>query len=321
MYVHFSIFPLFLILRAPTYPGPFLLNGFVYVFVETKHDQAKDQLLSLAVDAQILVDAHNFTMDLPKLLEGGLHGRIKPMITHCTLLHLRTLPDAISKPILKLTREKCELRRCGHHELDEPLSTVDCILDCVDSKHHERSDGTAGTNKHRYIVATQDVEARRRLREIPGTPLLYVRRSVLIMEPMAQGSIDAQEREERGKFRAGIKGRRELKRKRDEDANDREESTTEGKENALEEQDVLRTKKKKGPKGPNPLSMLKPKKRAVTENGQKKESNVTNNGPPVNHGSPSDGAGEQPKKKRKRKHKSGQPSKVEGGSPEVSVRV
>ena len=257
-------------------------------------------------------------MDLPKMLEGALHGRIKPMITHCTLLHLRALPTSISKPILELTREKCELRRCGHHELEEPLSTMDCFLDCIDSKHQERSDGSVGTNKNRYVVATQNGEARRQLRDIPGTPLLYVKRSVLVMEPMAQRSMDAKEQEERSKFRAGIKARRGLKRKRDEETNGRGEA---GKEVAREEHGVQKRKKTTGPKAPNPLSMLKPKKRQVLQDGQREDVNEIKDDIPVVNGSLSEEAGEQQKKKRKRKHKGGKGSQNEGGSAEVPIQA
>ena len=258
-------------------------------------------------------------MDLPKMLEGALHGRIKPMITHCTLLHLRALPSSIANPILRLTREKCELRRCGHHELADPLSTMDCLLDCVDPKNQDRPEGTAGTNKHRYVVATQDGAVRGRLREIPGTPLLYVKRSVLVMEPMAQRSVEVQEREERGKFRVGLKPKRGVKRKRDEDVDDGGGSAEEGKGDAVDEQEVTKKKKRKGPKGPNPLSVLKPKKRPVVQTGLSEKSSSRKGEAQANEGGLLAQAEDQPKKKRKRKHRSGKTSGVEAGSGGISV--
>jgi U3 small nucleolar RNA-associated protein 23 len=36
------------------------------------------------------------------------------------------------------------------------------------------------------VVASQDDEVRRHMRAIPGVPLVYVRRSVMVMEPMAE---------------------------------------------------------------------------------------------------------------------------------------
>ncbi|KAL9088772.1 MAG: hypothetical protein Q9165_006081 [Trypethelium subeluteriae] len=256
-------------------------------------------------------------MDLLKMLEGALHGRIKPMITHCTLVHLRTLPSSLSKPLLDLTRSKCELRRCGHHELPEPLSTMDCFLDCIDPKIREKDDGI-GTNRHKYVVATQDGEARRRLREIPGVPLLYVKRSVLIMEPMSQGSIDVQEREERKKFRAGLKGGRELKRKRDV-GNDNGDTAGDGTADASQTIEPPRKKKSKGPKGPNPLSVLKPKKTRLVQNGQNQGPSRDRDEPPTNDGPLAEE--EQPKKKRKRKHKSSKTTVIDADITEVSVQA
>ena len=270
------------------------------------------------VDAQILIDAHHFTMDLPHLLRTALHGAIKPMITHCTLVHIRSLPQEISKPLLDLTRSHCELRRCGHS--DEPLPTLACFLDCIDPKHATRPDSDLGINKHRYVVATQDGETRRKLREIPGTPLLYVKRSVLIMEPMAPGSMKAQEREEKGKFRAGLKAGRGEKRKREsnEDGEKRKEVIGEGAEDG--KQEVVAKKKTKGPKGPHPLSVLRPKKR-TKQNGQTRDSGGRKDEGQKIGADPVTEAGEQPKKKRKRKHRSGKVAKVESGAAEVSVEA
>ncbi len=62
-----------------------------------------------------------------------------------------------------------ERRRCGHKPEDyaEPLSNLECMKSCVD-------DGTKGENRHRYIVASQDAQLRRLMRDIPGVPLIYI---------------------------------------------------------------------------------------------------------------------------------------------------
>ncbi len=68
-----------------------------------------------------------------------------------------------------------ERRRCGHRPdtHPEPLSTLECLLHCVDEKQK-------GENKHRYVVATQDQEVRRRLRAIAGVPLIYIVRRLFV---------------------------------------------------------------------------------------------------------------------------------------------
>ncbi|KAI9687270.1 MAG: hypothetical protein M1822_002313 [Bathelium mastoideum] len=269
------------------------------------------------LDAQILIDAHHFTMDLPHLLRTALHGTIKPMITHCTLLHLRSLPSSLSGPLLALTRSACELRRCGHHDDPaSPLPTRDCLLDCVDAKHMPGEPGAH--NKHRYVVATQDEEARRRLRQVPGTPLLYVKRSVLVMEPMAAGSVRVQEQEERGKFRAGLKGGRGVKRKREEGEGEEKEEDGSGGEGDGEQEVAAKKKKKRGPKGPNPLSMLKPKRRVV-QNGQRGGGGEIRDEASGDEDDSKVEVETQPKKKRKRKHKSGKVSEPGAGATDIAV--
>jgi len=150
--------------------------------------------------------------------------------------------------------KRFERKRCGHHDLEQPLSALECLKSCVDPKG-------AGVNSHRYIVATQEPEIRSKMRSIPGVPLIYITRSIVLLEPMSGVSTDTRERAEREKFRDGIRGTR--KRKRDE-----QEDTLVGEEvpgRARQDQDGPRVREKgkwaKGPKGPNPLSVKKSKKR------------------------------------------------------------
>ena len=134
------------------------------------------------------------------------------------------------------------------------MSALECIMSCVDPKGR-------GTNKNKYVVATQELEIRQKLRAIPGVPLVYINRSVMILEPMASTSVKVKEGEEKAKIRAGLKTRRGAtlagageKRKRDDE---------EGEESAQTEGGAEPVKKKvkaKGPKGPNPLAVKKAKK-------------------------------------------------------------
>lgn len=147
-----------------------------------------------------------------------------------------------------------ERRRCGHHpdEYPEPLSTMECLQSVVDPKGN-------GTNKHCYVVATQDLDVRRNLRAVRGVPLVYIKRSVMILEPMADESAQSRVREEKMKFRAEIK-KAIGKRKRDGDGGSDEENEpkTEEDKGTKEQQ---KKPKHKGPKGPNPLAMKKSKRK------------------------------------------------------------
>ena len=181
--------------------------------------------------------------------------------------HLYLLKDVPqpTKEALILIAKSMERRRCNHHVLDEPLSTLECFNSVLDPKNSH-------TNRNRYVIASQDEDVRRYCRGIKGVPLVYVKRSVMVMEPMAAGSVNAREGMEKEKFRNGLKTRGTGlvgKRKRNENDGDaiaREgqeaKSVTEGGERAEKKRKV------KGPKGPNPLSVKKPKKTTV---GDQKE--------------------------------------------------
>jgi len=101
-----------------------------------------------------------------------------------------------------------ERRRCGHRPEDypEPLPELECLAQCVTGKtsshankeelqeeeeeeeKEEEGKGKAGkktgkraksgtgaeNNKNCYVVASQDVMVRRRLRRVPGVPLIYI---------------------------------------------------------------------------------------------------------------------------------------------------
>jgi U3 small nucleolar RNA-associated protein 23 len=247
-------------------------------------------------------------MDLIGGLERTLQAQVKPsmfflsptdtllthrVITQCSMRHLYLAAKEPGVSYLIDKAKTYERRRCNHlpEDYPEPLSAKDCLSSVVDPKDSK-------TNKHRYVVASQDLEVRKEMRGIMGVPLVYINRSVMIMEPMASASAETRERGERGKFREGIKakerGSGSMKRKREED----ETGEAEAKKK-------VRTK---GPKGPNPLSVKKPKKKiaegemstAATAAKEKKE--VESSAVTEAQGE-ADGLDPTVKRKRKRKHK------------------
>ena len=148
-----------------------------------------------------------------------------------------------------------ERRRCNHHTLDQPLPTRDCFSHIIDPKNSQ-------TNKNRYIVASQDEDVRTFCRAIKGVPLVYVKRSVMVMEPMAESSQGVQSGLEREKMRSGIiKAKADLnstKRKRGDKGCKSEQVDSDGGDNA-DAFSVAKRRKSRGPKGPNPLSVKKAK--------------------------------------------------------------
>lgn len=207
------------------------------------------------------------------------------VITQCEIRKLyaaRNEPSVHEAIDLAKTLER---RRCGHHPDDypEPLSTQECLRSVVDPKDTLQ-------NKHRYVVASQDQEVRRMLRGIKGVPLIYIKRSVMILEPMADESVQVRAKEERSKFRAEIKN--QLGKRKREDADD--DGKADKKTDNNSEEQKQKKKKGHGPKGPNPLAVQKPKK-AKTE-GQQPRKRESTDAKDV----PQEGAG---KRKRRRRNK------------------
>jgi U3 small nucleolar RNA-associated protein 23 len=106
------------------------------------------------------------------------------------------------------------------------------------------------SNEKGYLVATQDENLRQKLRAVPGCPVIYVSRTVLVLEPPSGQSKKAFERMELEKTVEGFAGGNEkavvdeiLKREREE---------------AAQLQPKMRIKKKA--RAPNPLSCMKKKK-------------------------------------------------------------
>jgi U3 small nucleolar RNA-associated protein 23 len=130
----------------------------------------------------------------------------------------------------------------------------------------------------------------------------------MIMEPMAGATSENRDREERGKFRTGLKrGGGGLKRKR-EDHDDGEEGgagTGTGASDGEAQAEASKPKNKtvKGPKGPNPLSVKKPKKKSTQEGDTTRHSGSKREAPGEGPMEQRD-AGSGAKRKRIRKHKS-----------------
>ncbi|KAH8149498.1 uncharacterized protein LAJ45_06578 [Morchella importuna] len=270
------------------------------------------------VDAEIVKDATKSKMDLAGGLERTLHGQTKPMITQCSIRHLYKLSAAEfpDKDLAIDTAKRYERRRCNHHELEEPLPEKECIESVV--VHN-------GENKHRYCVATQMPDVRQALRAVPGVPLIYINRSVMIMEAMAPISTIKRERGEMVKFRLGIKDTRPKpananKRKRDDnddpmDIDEEGEGKGEG-EGEGEGEEKKKKKKQRGPKGPNPLSVKKKKKpEAPRPKGEGAAARPPKKDAGASGAAKADGeSSTQEKRKRRRKHGKGNAGEEDGAT-------
>lgn len=214
------------------------------------------------LDEEILLDAVSTKFDIVAGLDRTLQGKVKPMVTQCTVEHLYRAKTPEAKEAIKIAKT-FERRRCGHVQREKPaendaapaeteaaesaapaqrkstenptpLSAFECLSDVV-----------GPTNKHRYCVATQKPKLRQKFRQIPGVPLIYLNRSVIIMEPMSKATQTMRSDIEQSKLVRGLN-----------DAHTDEPETG--------------PRKPKKVKGPNPLSVKKRQREPEQDGSGKK---------------------------------------------------
>ena len=116
------------------------------------------------------------------------------MITQCCIHELYVQGKAEQAAVdLAKTFER---RKCNHRVA---IAGDDCLADVVGTSFHSPasraivynvSNLVGGTNKHRYVIATQSAPLRNKLRNIPAVPIVHMNRSVMILEPMSDATVD-----------------------------------------------------------------------------------------------------------------------------------
>jgi len=180
------------------------------------------QPYQVLVDSEICKSAISQKLDLQKQLYSVLQGEVKPMITQCCI-HELYLQGKEQQPAVDLAKI-FERRKCNHREA---IPGDECLTSII---------GT--NNKHRYVVATQSHPLRVILRSVPAAPIVHINRSVMVLEPPSDTTLDAKRANEERTLHATL---------------------PEVKSVASTSTSIQPTRKKKGPKGPNPLSVKKKK--------------------------------------------------------------
>ncbi|PAV22331.1 hypothetical protein PNOK_0228800 [Pyrrhoderma noxium] len=200
------------------------------------------QPYQVLVDSEICNEAVSSKLDFPKQLATVLQGTVKPMITQCSI-HTLYLAGKDLQPVVDLAKT-FERRRCNHREA---IPEEDCIKDVIGK-----------TNVHRYVLAAQSGSLRQFARQVPGTPIVHMKRSVMVLEPVS----DATERA-KGKMENDRMGPSKSESEKFASNLAKATSTDATTSNTP---DSPPKKKRKGPKGPNPLSV---KKKKVKDDGRR----------------------------------------------------
>ncbi|KAI0348620.1 Fcf1-domain-containing protein, partial [Trametopsis cervina] len=181
------------------------------------------QPYQVLVDSEMCKTAIAQKIELYKQLGVVLQGTVKPMITQCCI-HELYLQGKAEQPAVDLAKT-FERRKCNHKEA---IPGDECLTSVIGE-----------TNKHRYVLATQSQPLRSSMRMIPAVPIIHVNRSVMILEPPSDATIRAKNSTEQQSLMPSSSELAQL-------------APASGAEEPPK-------KKRKGPKGPNPLSVKKKK--------------------------------------------------------------
>lgn len=88
-----------------------------------------------------------------------------------------------------------ERRKCNHRE---PIPGDDCVSSVVGKTKFLHWDpygdfSIGDANKHRYVIATQSQSLRVNLRNVPAVPIVHINRTVMVLEPPSDVTIQVKE--------------------------------------------------------------------------------------------------------------------------------
>ncbi|RIB18273.1 Fcf1-domain-containing protein, partial [Gigaspora rosea] len=186
----------------------------------------------ILVDWNFMQTAIRYKMDICKQLCMVLLGNTKQMYTSCTLAEVKKQGKEGLQTELAL--KQFERRRCPHRK---PVSSAECLASII-----------GNDNPHNYCVATQNETLRQQFRVIAGVPLLYINRTVLIVEPPSGVTLEKARNTEIAKTHAST-----------EELDFLENANSDIQKKNVNVEPQKPRKIRKGPKQPNPLSCKKKK--------------------------------------------------------------
>lgn len=120
---------------------------------------------SVLVDTNFLSHTVQHKLELLPTMMDCLYAKCTPIITACVMGELEKLGQKYRIALRIARDERWERLRCDH----KGVYADDCLVDRV--------------MKHKvYIVATNDRDLKRRIRKIPGVPIMSVARGKYVIE-------------------------------------------------------------------------------------------------------------------------------------------
>ncbi|TKA66804.1 rRNA-processing protein FCF1 [Cryomyces minteri] len=120
---------------------------------------------SVLVDTNFLSHSIQRKLDLLPSMMDCLYAKCTPVITDCVMAELEKLGTKYRLALRTARDPRWERLKCDH----KGVYADDCLVDRV--------------MKHKiYIVATNDRDLKRRVRKIPGVPIMSVARAKYVIE-------------------------------------------------------------------------------------------------------------------------------------------
>lgn len=130
-----------------------------------QHNTALQPPYQILIDTSFISHTIRTKLDLLPTLMDTLYATCQPIVTSCVLAELEKLGPKYRIASLIARDERWERLECDH----KGTYADDCIVDRV--------------MRHRiYIVATNDRDLKRRIRKIPGVPVMSVGRGRYVIE-------------------------------------------------------------------------------------------------------------------------------------------
>ncbi|KAK3167888.1 rRNA-processing protein fcf1 [Lepraria neglecta] len=120
---------------------------------------------NVLVDTNFLSHTVQHKLELLSTMMDCLYAECRPIITDCVMAELEKLGQKYRIALQIARDERWERLKCDH----KGVYADDCLVDRV--------------MKHKiYIVATNDRDLKRRIRKIPGIPIMSVARGKYVIE-------------------------------------------------------------------------------------------------------------------------------------------
>lgn len=184
------------------------------------------------VEGEFLNESLKHRFNLKEKLSKYFDGQVTLMITKCTVQDLRNLGEDYLAAVVAAKR--LIRRNCPHKEA---IKGDECIKQIIGDE-----------NKHRYFVACISPELNKQMNKVPGVPIVTLYRRNLLLNPLSEASKKKLDMIVKDKL---MPSNLELERLK----------LVTGVDLDALKAPVLPLHRRKKPKAPNPLSVLKKKKR------------------------------------------------------------